>query len=81
MYMALMVSAVVLAVGGIAIRGLQAVWLYSSSAPWLITQLMRGKGDPANSLSALPPLGITAGLAQGWGNPTKTVEECGVQIG
>lgn len=65
----------------VAIIGLQAMWLYSSSTSWLITQLMKGEGDPANSLSALPPLGITVELAQGLGNPTKTVRECGVRIG
>lgn len=59
----------------VAIIGLQPMWLYSSSTSRLITRLMKGEGDPANSLSALPPLGVTVELAPGLGNPTKTVRE------
>lgn len=58
----------------VAIRGLQAARLHGGSAARLITRLMRGEGDPANSLSALPPLGVTVGLARGPGYPTKTGE-------
>lgn len=34
------------------------MWLYSGSIAWLITQQMRGEGDPANSLSLILPLGF-----------------------
>lgn len=48
------------------------MWLYSGSTSRLITRLMKGEGDPANSLSALPPLGVTVELAPVLGNPTQT---------
>lgn len=56
----------------VAIIGLQPMWLYSGSTSRLITQLMKGEGDPANSLSAFPPLGVTVELARVLENPTQT---------
>lgn len=53
----------------------QTMSLYSSSASWLISQLMNRGSDPANVLSAYLQNRVTVELAQGLRNPTETSRE------
>lgn len=58
----------------------QAMSLYSSSASWLISQLMNRGSDPANVLSAYLQNRVTVELAQGLRNPTETSRESEVIV-